>query len=113
MDRSQAASALLIVWIILSAGALLILMLPFLLPPAPLLALAGRLAIRHDTPCIMCGMTRSFILIARGDLAQAQASNGLALPLFGFLLVNELLVAAAVASRVWRAVKNTAQEDWA
>ena len=111
MDRSQVASALLIVWIILSAVALLILALPFLLSPAALFALAGRLVMLHDTPCIMCGMTRSFILIARGDFAQAQASNGLALPLFGFLLVNELLVVAAIANRVWRTVKNTAQED--
>lgn len=78
------------VWIILSAFFLL-LMLSLCLAPADLLYKASSMAsMPHDEPCLFCGMTRSFVHMAEGDLSRALSENTLG-PVFFFLIsINEV-----------------------
>ncbi|MDA0991306.1 MAG: DUF2752 domain-containing protein [Verrucomicrobia bacterium] len=55
-----------------------------------------------NRPCPLCGLTRAFSQILRGNLAEAQQLNAIALPLF-VLLVLELV------GRIGLAVKPLAQ----
>ena len=101
MDRRQVRATLLGVWVAWSLCALLPLVLPFVLSQASLVTVSGWLVAPHDTPCILCGMTHSFIFIARGQFAQAHAANALSLPLFAALLVNSVIFVLFAIRLLW------------
>ena len=78
-----------------------------LLAPAALLLLAALLPVSFSTPvplcavkaltgldCAGCGMTRAFLLIGHGSVAEATAAHPLAVP--AFLAVAAMAVAGAV-----------------
>ena len=83
------------VWIVVSVGALLALAAPFLLPADVILRLAPICLSRAQfgVECPSCGMTRAFLAIAGGDLAEASALNRGAPWLYGACVVNTVLLA--------------------
>lgn len=86
---SQITKALQYVWLILSLAALLVVVAPFLLSADTLLSAAGGLSSPHPAgqACLLCGMTRAFLAISRGDFHQARQWNRGALPLYGLMAV--------------------------
>jgi hypothetical protein len=102
METGQLKSALRAVWTIVSLSALIPLALPFVLPPTSIIALAQRLVIPHDQPCVLCGMTRSFILISHGQFAQAFYANRLSLPLYALLALSATTAVIYVVYGIWR-----------
>jgi hypothetical protein len=60
-------------------------------PPCP-----ARLA---GTRCALCGMTRAFHLLARGEIGDAYRLNHGAPPLFGLLALNTLFFLSHLMSR--------------
>jgi hypothetical protein len=78
--RSDLKPALTGAWLVISAALAIVVVIPFVIPfviPAELLyALIPECeAKRRGSSCVLCGMTTAFILISRGDLSGAQASN--------------------------------------
>lgn len=88
--------ALLLAWLCLSGALLPVLLSPWLLPEATLFELAGRCKTGHagGRTCPLCGMTRAFLLISRGQLDQAKRLNRASVPLYGGMVANDLLAAA-------------------
>lgn len=90
-----------IVWAILSLAALFILTLPFVLPEGTIYKLtpvceSKRLGLG---PCPLCGMTRAFIEISKGDLGAAFASNRASLALYSALVLNQFVFLGRFALR--------------
>lgn len=79
------------VWLILSAASTVALAAALVLPEAWVLAIGGILQTPHADPCPLCGMTRAFLAIARGQFVEAAAANAAALPLAAGLGANALL----------------------
>ena len=94
--------ALTIAWLLLSACATALLLVPFIVAPDTLLQVSvlGRLPGEHDhAGCPVCGMTRAFVLIAGGQWSQASALNSGAVPLYVTLLANSVVAAWLIVSR--------------
>ena len=107
---AQLRVALVAVWLILSFVALAPLAAPFVLSEESLLAAGRRLqaAPHMEERCVLCGMTRAFAAVARGDFGRARTLNGWALPLYGTLVGNEMLAGTYLIVRARRlaAAKN-------
>ena len=89
-------------WLIVSAILLSVFMAPYFLSESTLLYASEAFALPHHNqePCFMCGMTRAFIAISRGNLAEAVTFNRWSVALYGILLANELSAAIFLASRI-------------
>jgi hypothetical protein len=89
-------------WLIISAMLLTMFAAPHLMSESTLLSASGAFQLSHheQEPCLLCGMTRAFIAISRGNLAEAVSFNGLSVALYGVLLANELSAAIFLASRI-------------
>ena len=87
------ATSLLLAWLALSVAAGGVLLAPLVLPPAALEALTPECQwkAKYHRECILCGMTRGFVEIARGEFRAAARHNQGSLPLFLTLLANECL----------------------
>jgi hypothetical protein len=92
------------VWILVSVGALLALAAPFLLPADLILRLAPTCLSRAQfgVECPSCGMTRAFLAIAGGDLAEASALNRGSPWLYGACVLNTVLLAVWLGRLVAR-----------
>jgi hypothetical protein len=94
--------ALMAVWIILSAGLMVVLTASFVLTPES----AARILppcewqVAYDRECPLCGMTRSFIHAARGELGPSLDANRAGLPLFLLFVANEAALGAALTARL-------------
>lgn len=77
-------------WLIVSLSTLLVMAAPFVLPDRAILSMGRTLSSSHASTgaCPLCGMTRAFMAIARGDLDGAQAHNRGAILLYAALLFN-------------------------
>ncbi len=91
--------AVLVAWLVITASGLLVLGAFHLLPADALLALAGRLQLAaHDRdPCVLCGMTRGLLALARGHVEQAIAWNRWSIVFYGVVLANAWFVLIRVA----------------
>ena len=94
MDR-HARSALTAAWLVASAVLLFALIAPYLVPEKALFAASEAFKVPHRAgeTCALCGMTRAFAAMARGDFAAALMYNRGAVALYGALLANQLAVA--------------------
>lgn len=103
----ELGQALVAVWLILSLAGLALLVAPFVVPEDALLELGRRLQGpgHGDEACALCGLTRASAALARGELARAHALNGLALPLYGALLGNEILAGTYLLVRARKAAR--------
>ena len=91
IDR-QLKIVIVLVWLIGSAVGLLPIIMPWMFSERVVLAISGAMqAEHHDQPCSLCGMTRAFLAISRGDLHAAVSYNRGSVALFGTLLVNASL----------------------
>ena len=92
--------ALLLAWLVMAAACSATLIAPLLIPESFLLQLSAAVQAPDHVPgsCPLCGMTRAFIAIARGDFAAAVTLNRGAIPL-AVLFVMNALVACRVAGR--------------
>lgn len=93
--RDQLRTAIVAVWLILSLVGLGVIAAPFLLSEEALLGLGQGLQAPHDAErCGLCGMTRAFSAISRGEFERARTLNGRAAALFGALAGNVLAAGA-------------------
>jgi hypothetical protein len=90
-------------WLILSALGLLLLLAPWVVSQQTLLSLSDRCKVKHfaQEPCLVCGMTRSWIALAQGRWAEAFSIHRGGPMWFGLLAANELAAAGFVVYR-WR-----------
>src|SRR4030066_2199807 len=90
------------VWLIISAILLTMFIALYLLSESTLLSASGALQLSHhdQEPCLLCGMTRAFIAISRGNLADAVTFNDWAVALYDIFLANELSTAILLASLI-------------
>lgn len=92
---AEVGRALLVAWLTVSAILLPVTLAPWTLPERSLLA-AGALCHRGHPggrACALCGMTRAFVSIGRGEWSEARRWNPASLPLYGVLAANEGLAA--------------------
>lgn len=101
MDR-PVQRALIAAWLAASAGLLFVLIAPYLLPEKMLFSASEVFKVPHRSgeTCALCGMTRAFAAIARGDFAAALLYNRGAVALYGALLANQLVVASFLLRRM-------------
>jgi hypothetical protein len=101
MDADRLKTAFFAVWLILSGVILVLLCLPFVFPPEAIQAAAPvcQWKARYDVECPFCGMTRSFLLISRGEFSRASLAHGLSLYLYTALILNELAAALVLIRR--------------
>lgn len=91
-----------VVWIIASATIFLVLVAPFVLSTDTLNAIvpACEWKTKYNRECPLCGMTRSFVCISHGDLAQARNWNRWSVRLYTVFLVNEVLALCVLVIKV-------------
>jgi len=102
VTRGQTIQAFTAAWLILSAVGLLALLAALLLPEGVLLSVgeALRSEAHGPDPCVLCGMTRAFAAMARGDLTRAVEIHRGSVPLAGILFANAVLAGLHVATRI-------------
>ncbi|MBP3301786.1 MAG: DUF2752 domain-containing protein [Opitutales bacterium] len=77
-----------IVWGVFSLGCTLLVLAFFCLPEDLLHTISRSVSVPHDD-CILCGMTRAFCAISRGDFDEAHGFNSGSLCLFfGMAIVS-------------------------
>jgi len=103
--------ALLGAWVTASLVAAAVLLAAAAVPAQVALRLAPRCVWKahHGRDCPGCGMTRALLLAARGRCAEAMRTNRASLPVFGLLVVNELL--CAMAARRWMRRRSSRGRD--
>lgn len=81
-----------LVWLILSAGVLIVLALLFVVPPHQLTQFIPQCEWQSQfhKPCAFCGMTTAFYAISRGDFTQAYRLNPLSLYIYAMFGLNTL-----------------------
>ena len=101
MDR-HARETLTAAWLVASAMLLFILITPYLVPEKTLFSASEAFKVPHRSgeTCALCGMTRAFAAIARGDFAAALIYNRGAVAFYGALLANQLVVAFFLLRRM-------------
>src|SRR3954454_12711442 len=87
--RAESRSALKIVWFTVSATLAMAVVAPVLLPGPVVDRMVPVCQARaRGGQCFLCGATTWFIEIGRGDVAAAQQSNAMAVPLYGAFALN-------------------------
>ena len=104
VDGTPLRDALLPVWLVTAAVGVSTVVAPLLVPEAILLQASAALQAPDHVPgsCALCGMTRAFLAIARGDFGAAADFNRGAIPLAGVFLAN----AAAAATFALRRARS-------
>ncbi len=99
---SPVRAAFLWAWLVLTLVTVPLLLAPFVLPSQTIFAwtpVCERKA-KYGQECALCGMTRSFVLIARGKFKGASQANAGGLPLFAALLSNQLVALGFVSRKI-------------
>lgn len=96
--------ALFIVWIILSGIMLLTLSTPFLFSTETINTFVPKCEWKekYNKECSLCGMTRSFILISKGEIVEADKTNKFSLYLYVLFVVNEIAVTSIISTTYFR-----------
>ena len=101
MDR-HAKRTFTAAWLVASV-LLLFLLIPLYFVPEKMLFAASeafKVPQRSGETCALCGMTRAFAAIARGDFAAALIYNRGAVAFYGALFANQLVVAFFLLRRM-------------
>ncbi|MBM3334474.1 DUF2752 domain-containing protein [Candidatus Sumerlaeota bacterium] len=93
-----------IAWIVVSAGILVVFFALLLLPPNLMLNLAPhcQLKAQFNRECPMCGMTRAFVMISRGNFSAAVRANRGSLFLWVVFVANEAAILVFFRKHLWR-----------
>ena len=91
-------------WLTASAMLLFIAIALYFVPEKTLFAASEAFKVPHRNgeTCALCGMTRAFAAIARGDFATALIYNRGAAAFYGALFANQLVVAFFLLSRIYQ-----------
>jgi hypothetical protein len=93
--------ALISSWLIISALSASIFLAALALPERVFLSAGLVLQVpHHDSPCMLCGMTRALVAVANGDLGRALALNRWSIVFLGTVFAGCLSIAALVIRRV-------------
>ena len=89
-------------WLVASALLLLLLIALYFVPEKTLFAASEAFKVPHRNgeTCALCGMTRAFAAIARGDFAAALMYNRGLVAFYAALLANQLVVALFLLRRM-------------
>ena len=100
----QVRTALISVWLVVSAVTLVVVSASCVLPEGGLesVAAACQLPPGDRERCLLCGMTRAFVAISDGDLDRANAFNRGSVGLYGIFVGNGVLAVAFVSRRARR-----------
>ena len=90
--------SLLIVWSLISIIVFGILALPFITDSETIFRITPECQwqIKFGRECILCGMTRSFVLISKGCFTQAHSLNRGSILLFLFFVSNDVVFFASL-----------------
>ena len=105
--RSELMLAGLLVWCIVSAGILIMLVLPFIVPQHQLAQFVPECTwqVEFQKPCAFCGMTAAFYAISHGDFTEAYRLNPLSLYIYALFALNTFC-AMITLKHITRSVKN-------
>lgn len=105
--QSELMLAGLLVWLIVSAGAFTVLLLPVVVPQHQLAQFIPECAwqTRFQKPCAFCGMTTAFYAISRGDFTEAYRLNPLSLCIYSIFVLNTFC-AVITLKHTTRFIKN-------
>ena len=105
--RSELMLVGLLVWLIVSAGLFIVLMLPFIVPHHQLAQFIPECIsqVKFQKPCAFCGMTTAFYAISRGDFTEAYRLNPLSLYVYSLFALNTFC-AVLTLKHTTRFVKN-------
>ena len=105
--RSQLMLAGLLVWCIVSAGILIMLVLPFIVPQHQLAQFVPECTwqVEFQRPCAFCGMTTAFYAISHGAFTEAYRLNPLSLYIYSLFALNTFS-ALITLKHTTRSVKN-------
>lgn len=105
--RSELMLVGLLVWLIVSAGLFIVLMLPFIVPHHQLAQFIPECIsqVKFQKPCAFCGMTTAFYAISRGDFTEAYRLNPLSLYVYSLFALNTFC-AILTLKHTTRFVKN-------
>ena len=87
----QLGTALVMVWLVFSLAMAACVIAPHIVADETIRQMASSCSVHHDRPCIMCGMTTSFLAMSKGDLATARQANAAGPILYGFFWLNILV----------------------
>ena len=101
MDR-HAKRTFTAAWLVASALLLFLVISLYFVPEKTLFAASEAFKMPHRSgeTCALCGMTRAFAAIARGDFATALIYNRGAVAFYGALFANQLVVAFFLLRRM-------------
>ncbi len=103
MSRGELGRAAFAVWAILSGVILLILLIPFVAPADFTTGLVPECEWkRKGKECPLCGMTKAFMAISKGEMEEAVEANRFSLWVYGSFVANECFLLAALATRIRR-----------
>ncbi len=88
--RSELMLVGLLVWLIVSTGVLIVLLLPFIVPHHQLAQFVPECIsqVKFQKPCAFCGMTSAFYALSRGDFTEAYRLNPLSLYIYSLFALN-------------------------
>mgnify|MGYP001774018814 CR=1 FL=1 len=94
INSKEIKKALIVVWMVISSIIFIILIIPYIFPENSILSLIPEceLKVKYNKECILCGMTRSFILISKGEIEKAILENKFSIYVYFAFLLNEILV---------------------
>ena len=105
--RNDLILTVLLVWLIVSAGLFVVLMLPFVVPQHQLAQFVPECIsqVKFQKSCAFCGMTTAFYAISRGDFLEAYRLNSLSLFVYSLFLLNTFCTVLTLKHTI-RFVKN-------
>ena len=105
--QSELILAGLLVWLVVSVGTLIVLLLPFAVPQHQLAQFIPECEwqTRFQKPCAFCGMTTAFYAISYGDFTEAYHLNPLSLYIYSVFVLNMFCIVITL-KHTMRFIKN-------
>lgn len=102
IPSAQLRAALLLAWLVISAGLGAVATAALAMPDEAVLAAAARCEAPggHRGACALCGMTHAFLSLREGDLRGAMQANAGSVALFPALALNEALAVFVLMRRM-------------
>jgi len=99
-------TSLFIAWGILGLVLFVPLVGPFLLTVSKIYSITPVCVTRqmYNEPCILCGMTRGFIEISRGNFGKAKEFNPYSMWLYSTLMANEMILVIVIGCKIAKTI---------
>ena len=92
-------------WLILSTFAFAFLAGLFFFEASDIYSFSSLLQSPHNDACTFCGMTRSFVNIAKGSFSHSTILNEAAFPFFSLLILNQVIFVTYFTSKLFKIKK--------